>query len=253
MGEFHYSRMPEAQWEEEILKMKAAGVEIIATYVIWIHHEEIEGQFDWSGQRDLRRFVQLCGKHGMYVYPRIGPWAHGEVRNGGLPDWVLKRSAVRRNDPSYLSELSATQIPSQPEIEPPPQPIYTASASTEVPFAPEDKDFDDDAVWKLDTSDPSSSDVSNAYRITYTGDVARLYAGDKLLDDNFWNGRPWQIGLKQWQDLLKSPGLQLHILPSSGNRTLGDIGEGDERERRKARLVRTQLLPEYQTSVDLGR
>ena len=41
MGEFHYSRYPEANWEEEILKMKASGVDIIATYVIWIHHEEI--------------------------------------------------------------------------------------------------------------------------------------------------------------------------------------------------------------------
>jgi beta-galactosidase len=156
--------------------------------------------------------------------------------------------------PPVKMELSATQIPSQPEIERPSQPTNIASASTEVPFAPEDKDFDDDAVWKLDTSSPSSSDVSNAYlRITYTGDVARLYAGDELLDDNFWNGRPWQIGLKQWQELLKSPGLQLHILPSPGDRTLGDVGEGDERARGKARLVRTQLLPEYQTSVDLGR
>jgi beta-galactosidase len=26
MGEFHYSRVPAAEWEEEILKMKAAGV-----------------------------------------------------------------------------------------------------------------------------------------------------------------------------------------------------------------------------------
>src|ERR1035441_11002526 len=42
MGEFHYTRVPEAQWEEEILKMKEGGVSIIATYVIWIHHEEIE-------------------------------------------------------------------------------------------------------------------------------------------------------------------------------------------------------------------
>ena len=48
MGEFHYTRVPEAQWEEEILKMKTAGVSIIAAYIIWIHHEEIEGQFDWS-------------------------------------------------------------------------------------------------------------------------------------------------------------------------------------------------------------
>src|SRR3974390_984610 len=67
MGEFHFSRVPETEWEDEILKMKAAGVQIIATYVIWIHHEEIEGRFDWSGERDLRRFVELCAKHGMYA------------------------------------------------------------------------------------------------------------------------------------------------------------------------------------------
>jgi beta-galactosidase len=105
MGEFHFSRYPAARWEEEILKMKAAGVQIISTYVIWIHHEEHQGQFDWQGQRDLRRFTELCGKHGMYVYPRIGPWAHAEVRNGGLPDWVLKQGPVRQNDPLYLAAV----------------------------------------------------------------------------------------------------------------------------------------------------
>jgi hypothetical protein len=102
MGEFHFSRYPRAQWEEEILKMKAAGVQIVATYVIWIHHEEIKGQFDWSEQHDLRAFVQLCARHGMYVVPRIGPWDHAEVRNGGLPDWVVKQGPIRENDPIYL-------------------------------------------------------------------------------------------------------------------------------------------------------
>lgn len=105
MGEFHFSRYPAAYWEEEILKMKASGVQVIATYVFWIHVEEVEGQFDWSGQRDLRKFALLCAKHGMLLYPRIGPWAHGEARNGGLPDWVLKNSAIRSNDPVYLSEV----------------------------------------------------------------------------------------------------------------------------------------------------
>ncbi len=103
MGEFHYARYPERDWETEILKMKAAGVQIISTYVFWIDHEEVEGQFDWSGRRDLRRFVQLCAQHGMYVYLRIGPWDHGEVRNGGFPDWLLKKTEhVRENDPVYL-------------------------------------------------------------------------------------------------------------------------------------------------------
>ena len=103
MGEFHYSRYPEADWEEEILRTKASGIQIISTYVFWIHHEEIEGQFDWSGQRNLRHFVELCAKHGLYVWIRIGPWDHGEVRNGGLPDWVLTKSTPRQNDPAYLS------------------------------------------------------------------------------------------------------------------------------------------------------
>jgi hypothetical protein len=107
MGEFHFSRYPDNEWEPEILKMKAAGVQIISTYVIWIHHEQTEGVFDWSGQRDLRRFVELCGKHGMYVYPRIGPWAHAETRNGGLPDWVMTSSPVRQNDPVYLKEVQS--------------------------------------------------------------------------------------------------------------------------------------------------
>ncbi len=105
MGEFHYSRYPEAYWEEEILKMKASGVNVIATYVIWIHHEEIEGQFDWNGQRNLRKFAELCAKHDMLLYPRIGPWVHGEARNGGFPDWVLKNSPVRSNNLIYLSEV----------------------------------------------------------------------------------------------------------------------------------------------------
>ncbi len=103
MGEFHFSRYPRDQWEEELLKMKAAGVNIVATYVLWIHHEEVQGKFDWSGQRDLRAFAQLCSKHGLLLVARIGPWDHAEVRNGGLPDWVLKQGPTRVNDPVYLA------------------------------------------------------------------------------------------------------------------------------------------------------
>ena len=103
VGEFHFSRYPASQWEEQILKMKAAGVNVVATYLIWIHHEEIEGQLDWKGQRDLRAFAQLCAKHDMYLLPRIGPWAHGEARNGGFPDWLSKKGPTRVNDPVYLS------------------------------------------------------------------------------------------------------------------------------------------------------
>ena len=103
MGEVHFSRIPRSQWEDVILKMKACGINVIATYVLWIHHEEIEGQFEWSGNKDLRAFVKICDKHGLWVYPRIGPWCHAEVRNGGTPDWILLKTNLkdRTNDPVY--------------------------------------------------------------------------------------------------------------------------------------------------------
>ncbi len=107
MGEFHFARYPEKYWQEELLKMKAGGVDVVSTYIFWIHHEEIENQFDWTGDRDLRHFVELCQQNGLYVYLRIGPWDHGEVRNGGFPDWLLKKkTALRRNDPEYLKYVS---------------------------------------------------------------------------------------------------------------------------------------------------
>jgi hypothetical protein len=105
MGEFQYSRYPEADWEMEIQKMKAGGIQVISTYVFWIHHEEVEGQFDWAGPRNLRRFIDLCSKNDLYVWIRIGPWDHGEVRNGGIPDWMIQKAPTRENDPVYLEAV----------------------------------------------------------------------------------------------------------------------------------------------------
>ena len=107
MGEMHYSRVPQAEWREELLKMKAGGVDIVATYVFWIHHEEIEGQWDWSGQRDLKKFLQTCQDVGLKAVVRCGPWCHGEVRNGGFPDWVVahKDWKLRSTDTNFLASV----------------------------------------------------------------------------------------------------------------------------------------------------
>jgi hypothetical protein len=102
-GEFHFSRCHESRWEDEIIKMKMCKINIIATYIFWIHHEEEEGIFDFSGCRNLRKFIELCGKHGIYVIIRIGPFDHGEVRNGGLPDWLYgKPFEVRKLSDEFL-------------------------------------------------------------------------------------------------------------------------------------------------------
>lgn len=101
MGEMHYSRVPSQNWETELCKMKALGIQVVSSYHIWLHHEPEKGQFRFSGSYDVRRFVQLCQKCGLLFVARIGPWAHGEVRNGGFPDYVA-HLRTRTNDPDYL-------------------------------------------------------------------------------------------------------------------------------------------------------
>ena len=104
MGEVHYSRIPDDEWEAEVKKMKEGGVTIIATYVFWNHIEEQEGIFRWDGPRNLRRFIEICQQEGLPVVLRLGPFCHGEVRNGGIPDWVFTKGCKTRDEnPVFLS------------------------------------------------------------------------------------------------------------------------------------------------------
>ncbi|MBR0269692.1 MAG: beta-galactosidase [Prevotella sp.] len=115
MGEIHYSRIPQSEWQQEVRKMKDGGVTIIATYVFWNHVEEQQGIFRWDGQRDLRQFLEVCKTEQMPVVLRIGPFCHGEVRCGGIPDWMYNPSLtlpegeetskpirMRSEDPRFL-------------------------------------------------------------------------------------------------------------------------------------------------------
>ena len=105
MGEMHYSRVPCDRWEENLRKMKEGGIDVVASYVFWIHHEEQKGEFVFSGNRDIRRFIKLCHRTGLAFCLRIGPWAHGECRNGGFPDWLQHECTdiLRSRQEPYIS------------------------------------------------------------------------------------------------------------------------------------------------------
>lgn len=104
MGEFHFSRYSRENWYRELAKMKAGGITIVSTYLFWIYHEEIEGKMDFGGDNDIRAFIEECKDVGLDVVIRIGPWAHGECRNGGFPDWLLKKDyKLRDNNEEYLA------------------------------------------------------------------------------------------------------------------------------------------------------
>lgn len=103
-GEFHYSRYPRRRWRRALLTMRAGGITAAASYVIWIHHEQVRGQRHFDGNLDVRHFAELCAEAGLDLVVRIGPWVHAETRNGGLPDWVLAADCTpRTDDPAYLA------------------------------------------------------------------------------------------------------------------------------------------------------
>ncbi len=106
MGEFHFSRCHREDWLKELSKIKAGGITLVSTYLFWIYHEEIEGEMNFGGDNDIRAFVLACQEAGLEVVLRIGPWAHGECRNGGLPDWLLhKPYKLRENNDEYLRQV----------------------------------------------------------------------------------------------------------------------------------------------------
>ena len=105
-GEMHFARVSPDQWEDAVVKMRCGGINILSTYVFWNVHEEEEGVFRFDGRRDLRGFLEVCERHGMWVIVRVGPFAHGEMRNGGLPDWLYgKPYDVREDNPGFLGAV----------------------------------------------------------------------------------------------------------------------------------------------------
>jgi hypothetical protein len=87
---------------------------------------------------------------------------------------------------------------------------------TAIPIAPGDTDFSAAAVWKIQLPPVPQPAVSNVLlKISYQGDAARLYSGHQLIDDNFWNGVPWTVGLREADPTWRSTAsdLELRILP----------------------------------------
>lgn len=108
-AELHYARIPQPYWEHRIKMCKALGMNAVCIYVFWNYHEMEEGQFNWSGDRDVAAFVKLCQKHGMYVIVRPGPYVCAEWEMGGLPWWLLKKKDIklRTQDPYFMQKVKA--------------------------------------------------------------------------------------------------------------------------------------------------
>ena len=93
---FFYERTPRDQWRADLQSYKALGINTIDLYLIWNWHEPDEHTIDFDGhtnsRRDLRALFSLIHEFGFKVIVRPGPVIRNEWRNGGYPDWLLRRS-----------------------------------------------------------------------------------------------------------------------------------------------------------------
>ncbi|HED54559.1 MAG TPA: hypothetical protein ENJ00_10225 [Phycisphaerales bacterium] len=94
-GQIDYPCIHHECWADRIHAAKLAGFNAIATSVPWAMHEPRPGQFDFTGRRDLRRFIQLIHQAGMLCVLRPGPYIGGQWDMGGIPDWVARKKDVK--------------------------------------------------------------------------------------------------------------------------------------------------------------
>jgi beta-galactosidase len=94
-GEVHYFRLDPRLWEKHLRLLKASGANTASTYIPWDWHEGEEGKADFTGVshpgRNLVRFIELCGKLGLHLIVKPGPYILAEYELHGLPGWLLDR------------------------------------------------------------------------------------------------------------------------------------------------------------------
>ncbi|MCQ2433150.1 MAG: beta-galactosidase [Clostridia bacterium] len=106
-GAMHYWRIVPEYWEDRLKKLRACGFNTVETYVAWNLHERREGEFDFSGNLDIVRYIEIAESLGLNVIVRPGPYICSEFDFGGLPSWLLAYPDMhlRCNDPMYLEKV----------------------------------------------------------------------------------------------------------------------------------------------------
>jgi len=103
---FFYHRIPRDRWGEELLHFKEMGINTIDLYPFWNWHEPEEGVLDFDGhtnpQRDLRFLLRLIDSMGFKITLRPGPYFTGEWRNGGYPDWLMRKPGFGMSEQTIL-------------------------------------------------------------------------------------------------------------------------------------------------------
>ncbi len=172
--------------------------------------------------------------------------AGSPVRRGAWTGYTLSQPAQ-----DFALEIKQTQQPTQ-RTEMQMDPLWTGGKPSCPPPHPSPV-FNQAAVWKLAAPSTEIKGISQVLlRIRYTGDVARLTRDGQVVDDDFCNGLPWEVGFSPQDFQAREFVLQLKVLPmpqtapiylDSAARTLLQGAHSNPS------LLSADLVPEYEFSV----
>jgi len=208
---------------------------ILSAAQIYVDHESLHVLTDDASQLTLGFFPAL--EHAVAGFARDGE------------DGIFQRYSAR----TQLIRVSAqVEKTGDAGADPPPR-MGKEMMGAVIALAPEDSDFGSAASWAIHVPCVEPAAAKVFLRITYEGDVARLYSGGKLLTDNFYNGTPWLIGLnrvpcQQWDRL------ELKILPLRNQAPIY-LPEGARPAAspngQVVKLNEVQVVPEYEATMNL--
>ncbi|MGN7948714.1 beta-galactosidase [Microbacterium sp. 22215] len=240
-GELHFSRIPRRRWEEQLRLLVASGLTSVSTYVFWIHHERERGQVRFDGDLDVAAFLETAERVGIDVILRIGPWCHGEVRNGGHPDWVVEAlgDRARTNDAEYLALVRDWYRRIAEQVRPfcgPDRPIVGIQLENELHDQPDHIAALKAIARDVGLSAPLWTATGWGGAILPPHDVFPLYSG---YADGFWAGQG-----STWDDSFRDHFRFTHVWDDPG--VGGDFRDGAE-------IVVRPVDPEFPPSTcELG-
>ena len=112
-------RIPRAHWAQRIHALKRSGYNCVDIYFPWNYYEQEDGSFDFTGERDIKEFLSLLAKEGIWAIVRPGPYICSEWTGGAIPARILESDMpIRVAGGKFMEEVKKWYHAVLPQITP---------------------------------------------------------------------------------------------------------------------------------------
>jgi len=141
------------------------------------------------------------------VYPALNTLPKSSLSlSQAMTDGVFQTLLAKAPEKQITASLTQTRQAGKAE------PIVIGGTAKRA-LQPYPEAFGRAAAWSISVPKGALDNVADVFLdIDYQGDVARLFAGSEMLDDDYYFGKSWMIGLKRFKSEISAP-LTLTILP----------------------------------------